>query len=1541
MLLLLVLDKVALTQVHASEDVSENSSVFFHVALALLRATESLWNASSSSSSTSTSCSSSGADGCLFKNKALAAELCSGIRSANHCALWGVHWPRAIDAVIGGAGARGTVDVDNFYGVLEASPPSAGTVFALCVGMRLLSIVGQMYTLVRDPDLFAAHFEALWVLIRILQSYRRRRRRNDGTEDANACVVEAFLRDVACVAGVFVAKASRSIIGVCALAAKEALSPLSKLMGGNNTTITTTTTTTNNNNNSSTAQTTVQSYLTASQNRRKNIKRRESDGPKTAPRRKDSTINSSNINCDDGLPVGVRAELARVVVGALWQSSRVSNALVRRFREGGGYDAFLSCVEAAEMAAEEAEAAEAESKTEEEKEVAGDKKALWALCALLFVVPSPADADAAAATAAALGGTGEQRREVEEIASMQNYDGILVLLRAFICARGEGFKTDLLRVVQAVFTLQIGKTPEQTAWQSKANLFVTLFGQFDALSLENKRRVLGMVDGAAVSFHALAPQELACYCALLDQARSRPSTILLIAEHLTGMLASGAVQRPALVAAGLFPTLVAYIRTPRDLACLARLTDPGEAAAVAQLLRLEPTGAEWGYAVACGIARRLLGLLALFGADSVQVMGMLRDSSQFAALYGLIPIPEVRSAALGVIAAAARVFCRPEHGVIATMIAILQPNGRGAGTFTGDTSVVLMRTAVLDALLDVLTTGQQQQQQDEKSLLLSLSLSKTQKSSAFPSQDASVAFREGNGFTQVLSLIDSFRPLLKPPHPRPGTNDPNNDSNSSNCGGSNAAATEEYVERPDTKECARFHIQLVRVLSAALKGHPENVLYLRQRINFKRFATALAACAEWCCQASPITTTTATPPDMLEELLEVLFGMAVRGPWPLAQALCPACEKVLYAGAARGTLCARCADAAAVDIPEVLVAVTTGVLGAIAGCGGRSTVVPRILADVGRLAGATLGNVEALSAAHMQEHICAHHGWGRLIEKANGDTASLMLAELLHKLCAYDIPDRGNVLRELFGMAHRSSFDTVVLAIAHTMLPQIHESAPINYTVFSRSTGLIGATQTWRVPPVAWPPPRFTVALWVCLHRCGPTTITTTTAAAVYTRPQQQQAQHHNYLHHRYHQSHSGNITIGSNNGNSSSSSSSSLSSPQYGQQIFLLRPGAGAAATAKSSRSAIGGALLKSSPIRLSSQKTSPPLEFATSMATAGPPPSASAAPAIQLVVRGDGTLVLRMPALRADVSASPFQRLGDSELVFSHTQPLEDGRWHHLVLTYVTGYGRRATLYKGRGGGGGSSSTLSMDSPSAERARCCLYVDGVLAEVCPFLFPASPVGAMMMMTGTAGATAAAAATTGLVGTAEQLTLVVGSERSSGKSAGTGASFSSVVGSTGGRLQVSNAFFFAEGVSSGEALVMHALGPTYDGCFRDLDIRSLRHAVVSRTKSGPAVATTQTARPLSSDERTLLLSPASFSLQHLAPRMLAAFVARNLSVAISGEASAEIPAVGIPFTLPATTKTSPKLSGSSSEGSTPLKDSSGIEEEEGADKTVRELCVH
>ena len=75
MLLLLVLDKVALTQVHASEDVSENSSVYFHVALALLRAAESLWNFCSSPS-TPACCSD--VDGCAFKDKALAAELCSG-----------------------------------------------------------------------------------------------------------------------------------------------------------------------------------------------------------------------------------------------------------------------------------------------------------------------------------------------------------------------------------------------------------------------------------------------------------------------------------------------------------------------------------------------------------------------------------------------------------------------------------------------------------------------------------------------------------------------------------------------------------------------------------------------------------------------------------------------------------------------------------------------------------------------------------------------------------------------------------------------------------------------------------------------------------------------------------------------------------------------------------------------------------------------------------------------------------------------------------------------------------------------------------------------------------------------------------------------------------------------------------------------------------------------------------------------------------------------------------------------------------------------
>lgn len=64
----------------------------------------------------------------------------------------------------------------------------------------------------------------------------------------------------------------------------------------------------------------------------------------------------------------------------------------------------------------------------------------------------------------------------------------------------------------------------------------------------------------------------------------RPSTLLLVAQHMTALLAEGRLSSDKLMNVGLATTLVEYLIPPRELPCAMMLVDQDELALALSLL---------------------------------------------------------------------------------------------------------------------------------------------------------------------------------------------------------------------------------------------------------------------------------------------------------------------------------------------------------------------------------------------------------------------------------------------------------------------------------------------------------------------------------------------------------------------------------------------------------------------------------------------------------------------------------------------------------------------------------------------------------------------------------------------------------------------------------------------------------------------------------------------------------------------------------------------------------------------------------------------
>jgi hypothetical protein len=208
-----------------------------------------------------------------------------------------------------------------------------------------------------------------------------------------------------------------------------------------------------------------------------------------------------------------------------------------------------------------------------------------------------------------------------------------IFLRVFAAGTTEDMKTELLKTIRAIFNIGTSRYCFSSSLFPLCNFlmfesqfefsfdgftflahlspFKTLFFQFDSLSINNRRMVLAMMDEVLPSHGSLRNDEMQAYCyLLLFTARyfssplfssysfsvfllfqdsnsilgKRPSTLLLITQHMTALLAEHRLSSDRLKEVGLVPVLIDYLVHPHELACRSMLVDPAELSLSASLL---------------------------------------------------------------------------------------------------------------------------------------------------------------------------------------------------------------------------------------------------------------------------------------------------------------------------------------------------------------------------------------------------------------------------------------------------------------------------------------------------------------------------------------------------------------------------------------------------------------------------------------------------------------------------------------------------------------------------------------------------------------------------------------------------------------------------------------------------------------------------------------------------------------------------------------------------------------------------------------------
>ena len=403
----------------------------------------------------------------------------------------------------------------------------------------------------------------------------------------------------------------------------------------------------------------------------------------------------------DSLPSGVRMEIIQLVAHVLCLSSRLCNNLVYAFKECGGYNVLLDFFLSKEC-----------------NEGPLEKRRLVKLyCHFLFVMPSPQHTGTAAGSS------------FDKCVVVENFDGVKLVLDAFVRTTDEDLRTELLTAIQAIFRLQIKSMSRNrgSGWirRHEANPFIALLSKFDELSLANKKQILPVLDDVIIT-GGLSPEELQCYCSKLLQDKP-PSTIILFMEHFSKLLENGHLLRAQLVKAGILDVLASYFVDPCKIKCASMLEDPEELNAALGLIgndgyesdetsedsdgseaetdaeapnehnkeKEEENNDEENAAAAATthaneasihrvlhwISASAFKLLAAIIKNNEDIERRLKERSDFKALFTLLSLPDTREGALSIITIIAIQFPEPKdmmmQNIISTINATLDASPSG------------------------------------------------------------------------------------------------------------------------------------------------------------------------------------------------------------------------------------------------------------------------------------------------------------------------------------------------------------------------------------------------------------------------------------------------------------------------------------------------------------------------------------------------------------------------------------------------------------------------------------------------------------------------------------------------------------------------------------------------------------------------------------------------------------------------------------------------------------------------------------------------
>ncbi|EGG15238.1 BEACH domain-containing protein [Cavenderia fasciculata] len=370
-----------------------------------------------------------------------------------------------------------------------------------------------------------------------------------------------------------------------------------------------------------------------------------------------------------------------------------------------------------------------------------------------------------------------------------------IFLNVFTITKSEETKTELLKCMKGIFYLSLfndSYSDVDTATDDNIGVFHQLepfqifFTQFDNLNIHNRKLILEMMDELLLK-NQIKRSEIFNYVSLFNS--KLPSTILLVFQHLTDLLAKSKINKEILKEAGFIKILCDYLSKQNKLAFFQVLMERSDELQLC--IQLIP-GKHFQQSnnklfVLYRIITSALNLLLEFFSSSPDVQNIFVEKhGGLRLLYGLLHDECLIQPALQVLSNLAIGKLRIESKIIKDLIAKLQSSG---GIASLDSEILTQRKHILAAMCFIFHNN----------------------------HAAKMTFKEAGGFTWCVSILDGIGRCVKS-----SNQDIKIKSNSNN------------------NEIFFFLKVLIDTLSAVMKNNPMNQIYFKEHI--PTLSNTLKAC---------------------------------------------------------------------------------------------------------------------------------------------------------------------------------------------------------------------------------------------------------------------------------------------------------------------------------------------------------------------------------------------------------------------------------------------------------------------------------------------------------------------------------------------------------------------------------------------------------------------------------------------------------------------------------------------------------------------------